>query len=65
MRHPFVDHDECIGCGQCEQVCPDVFELREDGLAYVLTEEPGDELASRVDEAIEECPSGAISWQED
>jgi len=62
---PVIDHDECIGCAQCEQVCPEVFELRDDGLAYVINEEPGDDLASKVEEAIEECPTAAISLGEE
>ncbi len=63
MAKPVIDHDECIGDGLCEQICPEVFELREDGLAYVINENPGEDLKSRIDEAIEECPTGAISWE--
>ncbi|MCL5292893.1 MAG: ferredoxin [Actinobacteria bacterium] len=64
MAKPVVDHDECIGDGLCEQICPEVFELREDGLAYVVNEKPNEDLKGRIDEAIEECPTGAISWEE-
>lgn len=64
MRKPTVDHDECIGDGICEQVCPEVFELRDDGLAHVINENPDEPLQDKVDEAIEECPTGAISWEE-
>lgn len=61
---PIIDHDECIGCGQCEQIAPEVFELREDGLAYVINEEPSGDLKGKVDEAIEDCPTAAIGWEE-
>lgn len=64
MAKPVIDQNECIGDGLCEQICPEVFELREDGLAYVINEKPDGELKPRVDEAIEECPTGAISWEE-
>jgi len=60
-----IDHDECIGCGQCEQVSPEVFELRDDGLAYVVNEKPGEDLMAEIDEAIEECPTGAIVWEDE
>ncbi len=54
-----VDHDLCTGCGLCEQVCPDVFELRDDGYSHV---KPGaKENLPCVDEAIDQCPVGAIS----
>ena len=33
--NPKVDHDLCIGCGVCSDVCPDVFEMGDDGLAHV------------------------------
>lgn len=65
MRRVLVDHDECIGCGQCEQICPEIFELRDDGLAYVINERPSEDLTSEADEAIEECPTAAISWEEE
>lgn len=58
---PIVDRDLCIGCGNCEDVCPEVFEVREDGLSYVLVEDPGEELYGCVRDAIESCPVDAIS----
>lgn len=58
-----IDIDECIGCGQCEQIAPEVFELREDSMAYVLDETPAKNLAGKIDEAIEECPTAAIRRQ--
>jgi len=30
-----VDQDLCTGDGLCEEICPDVFTLLDDGLAYV------------------------------
>jgi len=63
MGKPTIDHDECIGDGICEQICPEVFELRDDGLAYVIVDDAG-EYQDKVDEAIEECPTSAISWED-
>ena len=33
-----VDRDGCIGCGMCAEICPDVFEIADDGLASVIKE---------------------------
>ena len=32
-------NDSCIGCGACTAVAPDVFELGDDGLATVVSED--------------------------
>lgn len=61
---PKIDQDLCIGDGICEEVCPEVFELRDDGLAYVINEEPDDSLDATVQEAIESCPTEAIIDEE-
>jgi len=56
-----VDFDLCASTGACMQVCPEVFEVRSDGYLYVLQEEPSDDLAPKVNEAAELCPTGAIT----
>jgi ferredoxin len=56
-----VDFDVCASTGTCMQVCPEVFEVRSDGYLYVLQEEPGAELADKVHEAADMCPTGAIT----
>jgi ferredoxin len=56
-----VDFDLCASTGACMQVCPEVFEVRSDGYLYILQEEPGAELAGKVNEAVDLCPTGAIS----
>jgi len=54
-----VDHDLCTGCGLCAQICPEVFEMGDDGYSHVIT--GADETLPCVDEAIDQCPVGAIS----
>ena len=56
-----VDHDTCIGCGVCPSVCPEVFEMRDDGLSHVIvdTVPAGAEDASK--DAEESCPVDAIT----
>jgi ferredoxin len=39
----------------------EVFEVRSDGYLYVLQEEPGEELRTKVVEAADLCPTGAIT----
>ncbi len=56
-----VDHELCIGCGACEDECPEAFELRDDGLAYVIVESADPELYSCIRDAADACPVGAIS----
>jgi ferredoxin len=61
---PVVDHDLCIGCGACEDVCEDVFQLKEDGLSYVINENPGEELYGCTRDAADSCPVDAITIEE-
>lgn len=60
-----VDHDVCIGCGLCQDTCPDVFELMDDGYSHVIREEIGEDLYECVKEACEVCPTEAISYSEE
>lgn len=70
----WIDQDLCTGDGLCEEICPDVFTLLDDGLAYVKQDgsplnDPGgaesqavvpDGLEEAVTEAAEECPGECI-----
>ncbi len=59
MSKPVVDQDLCVGCGLCIQVCPDVFELKSDGKAYVTSGANYEDDC--VQDAVDQCPVGAIS----
>ncbi len=59
-----VDRDLCIGCGLCEQTCPEVFRMEEDGLAYVVDEDPPAETYGDIEGCVELCPVEAISVAE-
>lgn len=37
-------NEGCLGCGACTGICPDVFELDDEGLAKVIVEETEDQL---------------------
>jgi ferredoxin len=53
-----VDESLCAATGQCEMICPEVFEV--DMVAEVKMEYPDPGLHSQVQEAAESCPTGAI-----
>lgn len=61
---PVVDTDLCIGCGACEDICPDVFRLDDDGLSRVIREHPGPEYYACIRDAEDGCPVSAISIEE-
>ncbi len=59
-----VDYDTCDGNGVCMSICPEVFEVRDDGYLYVLDDQPGDELREKVKGSESSCPTQAISVQD-
>lgn len=55
----YIEEDECIGCGTCEEVCPEVFRLNVDTeKAEVIMPEGGPE--ELIEEAIDSCPASCI-----
>jgi ferredoxin len=54
-----VDEGKCIGCGSCVAVCPENFELKENGRSRPLQEEIDDLGCSQI--AAESCPVQAIT----
>ena len=60
-----VDFDICSSNGVCMSIVPELFEVRSDGFLYVLNEHPGEEYRAQLTEAINSCPTGAISMVED
>ena len=54
-----VHEDLCIGCGMCESIRPEVFQMNDEGIAEVIAEVT-DELADSANEAKEACPTEAI-----
>ena len=57
-----VNFDECIGCGVCMQVCPEVFLLDEEsGRVVLLNNEQSDDNIDLVKEAADSCPIGCLN----
>ncbi len=50
-----IDKEKCIVCGACEDVCPEVFEIK-NMKAHVK----GKENSKNIEEARDMCPVDAI-----
>ena len=61
-RKPYVDQDECTGCGLCEEECPEVFRLNDEGVSEVHDPEGASEEI--IQDVIEICPVECIHWEE-
>jgi ferredoxin len=55
-----VNFDVCESNALCMEAAPEVFEVRDDDVLYVLDENPGEELRAKVEEAVRRCPKQAI-----
>jgi ferredoxin len=56
-----VDKETCIGCGLCPSMCPEVFEMQDDGLAGVIVDKVPQDVEDCTKEAEASCPVNAIS----
>lgn len=57
-----IDTYECNGCGSCVEICPEVFQMDENGeKAVVVTKNSAAEITTRVEEAAAYCPAKCIS----
>jgi len=68
-----IDKTKCIGCGTCQSICPEVFEIDDNGKAKLklsMTSSKRGQSKEKiinqtkspcVKEAIESCPVEAIS----
>ena len=56
-----VDEDRCQGHARCWSICPEVFELDDEGHAVVVQPEVPAELEAKAREAADNCPELAIT----
>jgi ferredoxin len=59
-----VDFDLCESNALCMGLAPEVFEVRDDDLLYVLDENPPEGLRGQVEAAVRTCPKNAISVED-
>jgi ferredoxin len=59
-----VDENLCNFHGLCLETAPEVFEIGDGGVIHVRDDAPLERLRAKVDQAVRECPAGAISIEE-
>ena len=59
-----VNFDLCMSNARCMLAAPEVFEVREDGMLYVLQPQPPAARRDKVDEAGRLCPTQAITIED-
>lgn len=57
MSKVSVDASTCVGCGLCEQACPEVFQVRDGGLAHVKAQSCA---THNLPQIAQQCPVKAI-----
>jgi ferredoxin len=62
--HVTVNYDRCESNGLCMALAPEVFEIRDDDVMYLLTDSPSREREAKVREAVRACPKQALSIDE-
>jgi len=59
IKKVWID-EGCIACGLCEEICPEVFELKE--LATVIESVNYADYEEPIKEAAESCPVEVIKF---
>ena len=55
-----VNKEKCIGCGLCSNLCPEVFEVTDEGKAKVKEGVDSEGNKECIKESKEGCPVNAI-----
>ncbi len=56
-----VNQDECIGCGMCIDICPEVFKYNSENKSECTVDEIPENLKEKSQEAKDVCPVEAIA----
>ena len=60
-----ADTGVCVGSGQCVLTEPAVFDQDDDGIVVLLTDQPDEQAVAQAREAVNLCPSRALSIVEE
>lgn len=55
-----VDENKCIGCGICESMSSELFEMNDEGKAQAIKPDVSEELEDDAMDAQSSCPVNAI-----
>lgn len=55
-----IDQENCLGCGACTAVAPELFALDAEGKAKVIKKELTEGEKNKAKEAAQACPVQAI-----
>lgn len=61
-KEPWVDREECIGCGTCVEDCPEVFRLDNDDKSECYN--PSGATEEAIQTAMDDCPVQCIHWRD-
>ncbi|MFF0991521.1 ferredoxin [Kocuria nitroreducens] len=59
-----ANRNVCIGSGNCVLVAADLFDQDDDAVVVLLTDTPSAAREDAAREAVDRCPSGALSMDE-
>ncbi|ERK59564.1 putative ferredoxin [Gemella bergeri ATCC 700627] len=65
-----INREDCIACGNCSAICPDVYDYDEDGIAFCHIDNNSmsaiipEKYESLIKEACENCPTESVIVEE-
>jgi ferredoxin len=59
-----IDREGCIACGQCVEICPEVFHMADDGLADVHQNPVPNDAEDSATAAQDSCPVSVITVED-